>query len=115
MSEAQEFLAFALEQGIVAAVNASDGWVSGVDPAEEGAVSTSIRVDGVIDLMVLAAEIDKALGGLTRDEAFRYTHLATGRSSILDDVDVPTARKIAGTTHGVSEVSRWVSGWTVTE
>lgn len=59
----------------------------------------------------VAAEIDEALGELMREEAFRYTHNASGRSTILDVTDVPMARKIAGTTHALAEVSRWVSGY----
>ncbi|SIC68214.1 hypothetical protein [Mycobacteroides abscessus] len=60
----------------------------------------------------VAAEVDKALGGLTRAEAFRLTVKQTGRFIILDDVDVKAARKIANNERNLTEVSRWVSGWT---
>ncbi|HOY82156.1 MAG TPA: hypothetical protein PLB92_08460 [Rhodoglobus sp.] len=57
-----------------------------------------------------AAVVD-ALGGLERETRFKYTHLGTGRWTILESTDVQVARKIAGTTHELTEVSRWVSGW----
>lgn len=59
----------------------------------------------------VAAAVVDALGGLERETRFRYTHLGTGRWTILESTDVQVARKIAGTTHELTEVSRWVSGW----
>ncbi|SLH42465.1 hypothetical protein [Mycobacteroides abscessus] len=103
MTEAREFLILALELGIVAAMKASDGWVSDVEPSEEGEVSTSIRVDGVIDLAALAAEVDKALGGLTRE---RRKILASG---------VILSADAEGWEGYATRQSRFVSGWTVTE
>ncbi|QDF72343.1 hypothetical protein [Mycobacteroides chelonae] len=64
-SEAQKLIAAALDQGIVAALSDS-GWVSNIEDDEGAVIPTTIRVDGVIDLTALAAEIDKALGGLKR-------------------------------------------------
>lgn len=48
---------------------------------------------------------------LTEETAFKYTHLASGRFTILETTDVPVARKIAGTTHELAEVSRLVGPW----
>jgi hypothetical protein len=50
---------------------------------------------------------------LTGETAFRFTHLASGRSTILEtgSSDVAVARKIAGETHELSEVSRLVGPW----
>ncbi|MEX7470165.1 hypothetical protein AB4Z39_10680 [Mycobacterium adipatum] len=59
----------------------------------------------------VAAAVVDALGGLERETRFKYTHLGTGRWTILESTDVQVARKIAGTTHELTEVSRWVSGW----
>lgn len=50
--------------------------------------------------------------GLTEETAFHYTHLASGRFTLLTDLpDIEMARKIAGETHELSEVSRLVSPW----
>lgn len=49
--------------------------------------------------------------GMTQETAFRYTHNASARSTILDGVDIETARKIAGTTHTLTEVRRHVTEW----
>lgn len=57
---------------------------------------------------VLVAEL-----GLTAETAFRYTHNASGRSTIIESTsaDVRIARKIAGDTHTLTEVSRYVTDW----
>lgn len=59
----------------------------------------------------VAAAVVDALGGLERETQFKYTHLGTGRWTILESTDVQVARKIAGTTHELAEVTRWVSNW----
>ncbi|MCV7434837.1 hypothetical protein [Mycolicibacterium bacteremicum] len=59
----------------------------------------------------VAAAVNVALGYLEPETQFKYTHLGTGKWTILEAFDVPVARKIAGTTHELSVVSRWVSGW----
>ncbi|SIG07671.1 Uncharacterised protein [Mycobacteroides abscessus subsp. abscessus] len=65
-SEAQSAIAAALDRGIVAALSDS-GWVSNIED-DEGAVRPGvIRVDGVIDLVTLAAEIDKAIVRTAKD------------------------------------------------
>lgn len=50
---------------------------------------------------------------LTGETAFSYTHLESGRSTILESTssDVRVARKIAGDTHEFAAVSRLVSPW----
>jgi hypothetical protein len=53
--------------------------------------------------------------GLEEQTAFKYAPLGSvGNSLILEDLtDIKQARKIAGDTHQLTEVSRWVSGWSV--
>jgi hypothetical protein len=59
-----------------------------------------------------AAAVLAALN-LTDETAFRYTHLASGRSTILESTssDVRVARRIAGDTHELTEVERLVGPW----
>lgn len=50
---------------------------------------------------------------LANETAFLYTHNASGRSTIIESTsaDVHMARKIAGTTHTLTQVARLVTPW----
>lgn len=123
VSEAQKVIAAALDQGIVAAMDDS-GWVSNIEDDEGAVIPTTIRVDGVIDLTALAARIDQALGGLTRDEQWvpveESGHRWEGRHEagamyVLDrfGADGPwhDSYMDSPVTH-IDHECRFVSGWT---
>lgn len=61
----------------------------------------------------LAAEIDKALGGLRVESALRVTVNQTDRRIVLTDpTDISAARRFATEENNtLADVSRWVSGW----
>ncbi len=99
--------------------------MTGVSPPPEAATMVAQEIwqtyvvetgqslpEGLADKLAVA--VLQALG-LTQETAFKYTHLASGLSTILETTDVPMARKIAGTTHVLSEVERVVSPWVVVE
>ncbi|OBK04050.1 hypothetical protein A5637_13290 [Mycolicibacterium fortuitum] len=61
----------------------------------------------------VAAEIDKALGGLRVESALRVTVNQTDRRIVLTDpTDISAARRFATEENNtLADVSRWVSGW----
>ncbi|WP_457149735.1 hypothetical protein [Mycobacteroides abscessus] len=59
---------------------------------------------------VAATEVDKALGGLTPQWAVK-----TRFGDLVSDVDRDTALYANESDDGGCGLSRWVSGWTVTE
>lgn len=75
------------------------------------------KIDGAIPPGTFRRMAEAAIEALqlTEETAFKYTHLASGRFTILDTTDVPMARKIAGTTHELAEVSRLVGPWRTAE
>ncbi len=69
------------------------------------------RIDGRVDLRAVAAEVDKALGGLTREWSARM--VGDGEVTAVSE---GTARYCARQHPKTWDtVSRFASGWTVTE
>jgi hypothetical protein len=118
MSEARKVIAAALDRGIVAAMEDS-GWVSNIEDEEGAVIPTTIRVDGVIDLIALAVVIDQALGGLTPEWGVAFD----GYSSPEESFDNKREAHAEANTHCLScdscrdacpkhVESHWVSAWT---
>jgi hypothetical protein len=69
------------------------------------------KADEASEFFEAAAEVLVSELGLIQENAFRFTHKESGRSSILDDPgDVRIARKITES-HNLTEVSRFVTEW----